>query len=634
LTVIQLRNLTLARAAKVLIESASLQVHPGQKIGLTGANGSGKSSLFALLRGELQQESGDLDLPRDWVIAHVAQETPALSIDALDFTLDGDVGLRAIERDLAAAEAADDGMRVAELHEQLGSIGGYGARARAAELLHGLGFRDAEFAEPVSSFSGGWRVRLNLARALMCRSDLLLLDEPTNHLDLDAIIWLEKWLRDYRGTMLLISHDRDFLDATVGHIAHIDQRQLTLYRGGYSDFERLRAQRLASQQATYEAQQREIAHLHDYIDRFRAKATKARQAQSRIKALARMEEIAAAHVDTPFTFRFREPGRAPDPLLVLDDASAGYGHKTVLSRLELTLRPGERIGLLGRNGAGKSTLVKLLASELKPMSGERREGNGLAIGYFAQHQLEQLRPDESPLWHVQKLDPAAREQDLRDWIGRFDFRGDMAGAKCGTFSGGEKSRLALALLIYRRPNLLLLDEPTNHLDLEMREALTLALAEYEGGVVLVSHDRHLLRTTVDALCLVAHGALAPFDGDLDDYRIWLDGQRAQQNRPEVEIDKAQRKRDRAAEAADRDARLAQRRPLVKELDALEKQLAGWQGEKALLDARLSEPSLYAGAGAPQLPALLKRQAELVASIETAEERWLELHLALEEIGSV
>jgi ATP-binding cassette subfamily F protein 3 len=634
LTVIQLRNLTLARAAKILIESASLQVHPGQKIGLTGANGSGKSSLFALLRGELPQEAGDLDLPRDWVIAHVAQETPALALSALDFTLDGDVGLRAIERDLAAAEAADDGMRVAELHEQLGSIGGYGARARAAELLHGLGFRDAEFAEPVSSFSGGWRVRLNLARALMCRSDLLLLDEPTNHLDLDAIIWLEKWLRDYCGTMLLISHDRDFLDATVGHIAHIDQRQVTLYRGGYSDFERLRAQRLASQQATYEAQQREIAHLHDYIDRFRAKATKARQAQSRIKALARMEEIAAAHVDTPFTFRFREPGRAPDPLLVLDDASAGYGHKTVLSRLELTLRPGERIGLLGRNGAGKSTLVKLLWGELKPMSGERREGNGLAIGYFAQHQLEQLRPDESPLWHVQKLDPTAREQDLRDWIGRFDFRGDMASAKCGNFSGGEKSRLALALLIYRRPNLLLLDEPTNHLDLEMREALTLALAEYEGGVVLVSHDRHLLRTTVDALYLVANGALAPFDGDLDDYRIWLDGQRAQQNRAEVEIDKAQRKRDRAAEAADRDARLAQRRPLVKELDALEKQLAGWQGEKALLDARLSEPSLYAGAGAPQLPGLLKRQAELAELIAHSEERWLELHVAIEEIGSV
>jgi ATP-binding cassette subfamily F protein 3 len=633
LTVIQLRNLTLARAAKVLIESASLQVHPGQKIGLTGANGSGKSSLFALLRGELHQEAGDLDLPRDWVIAHVAQETPALAMAALDFTLDGDAGLRAIERDLAAAEAADDGMRVAELHEQLGSIDGYGARARAAELLHGLGFRDAEFAEPVSSFSGGWRVRLNLARALMCRSDLLLLDEPTNHLDLDAIIWLEKWLRDYRGTLLLISHDRDFLDATVGHIAHIDQRQLTLYRGGYSDFERLRAQRLASQQATYEAQQREIAHLHDYIDRFRAKATKARQAQSRIKALARMEEIAAAHVDTPFTFRFREPGRAPDPLLVLDEASAGYGHKTVLSRLQLTLRPGERIGLLGRNGAGKSTLVKLLANELAPIGGERREGNGLAIGYFAQHQLEQLRPDESPLWHVQKLDPGGREQDLRDWIGRFDFRGDMAGAKCGTFSGGEKSRLALALLIYRRPNLLLLDEPTNHLDLEMREALTLALAEYEGGVVLVSHDRHLLRTTVDALYLVAHGALAPFDGDLDDYRNWLDGQRAQQQRAEVDTDKAQRKRDRAAEAADRDARLAQRRPLVKQLDTLEKQLAGWQGEKALLDAQLSEPSLYAGASAPQLPALLKRQAELAESIAQSEERWLELQVALEEIGS-
>ena len=438
--------------------------------------------------------------------------------------------------------------------------------------------------------------------------------------------------------MLLISHDRDFLDATVDHIAHIDQRQLTLYRGGYSDFERLRAQRLASQQATFDAQQREIAHLHGYIDRFRAKATKARQAQSRIKALARMEEIAAAHVDTPFTFRFREPGRSPDPLLVIGDASAGYGHKTVLSRIGLTLRPGERIGLLGRNGAGKSTLVKLLAGArlggIAPMSGERQEGNGLAIGYFAQHQLEQLRPDESPLWHVQKLDPTAREQDLRDWIGRFDFRGDMAGAKCGTFSGGEKSRLALALLIYRRPNLLLLDEPTNHLDLEMREALTLALAEYEGGVVLVSHDRHLLRTTVNALYLVAHGEFAPFDGDLDDYRTWLDGQRAQQNGADTETDKAQRKRDRAAEAADRDMKLSQRRPLLKELDALEKKLAGWQGEKALLDARMSDSSLYAGAGAPQLPALLKRQAELTEAIGQAEERWLELQLALEGIGNI
>ncbi|HMV55153.1 MAG TPA: ATP-binding cassette domain-containing protein [Rhodocyclaceae bacterium] len=631
---IQLRNLTLARAAKVLIEGASLQVHAGQKIGLTGANGSGKSSLFALLRGELHQEGGDVDLPRDWVIAHVAQETPALEVSALDFTLDGDAELREIERLLVAAEAADDGMRVAELHERLGHVGGYGARARAAELLHGLGFRDAEFAEPVARFSGGWRVRLNLARALMCRSDLLLLDEPTNHLDLDAIIWLERWLREYRGTMLLISHDRDFLDATVDHIAHIEQRQLALYRGGYSDFERLRAQRLASQQATYEAQQREIAHLHSYIDRFRAKATKARQAQSRIKALARMEEIAAAHVDTPFTFRFREPGRAPDPLLVIADASAGYGQRTVLSGITLTLRPGERVGLLGRNGAGKSTLVKLLAGELAPMAGERREGHGLAIGYFAQHQLEQLRPDESPLWHLQKLDPTAREQDLRDWIGRFDFRGEMASAQCGPFSGGEKSRLALALLIYRRPNLLLLDEPTNHLDLEMREALTLALAEYEGGVVLVSHDRHLLRTTVDSLHLVADGRLAPFDGDLDDYRVWLDQQRAAEGADAAESGKARRKRDRAAEAADRDAKLVARRPLVKELDALEKKLAGWQGEKTLLEARLVDPGLYAGSGAPQLPGLLKRQAELQQDIARAEERWLELQMALEEIGDV
>ncbi|HEX5803956.1 MAG TPA: ATP-binding cassette domain-containing protein, partial [Azospira sp.] len=535
---IVLRNLCFARAAKVLVDNASLQLGPGWKIGLTGGNGCGKSSFFALLTGALHAERGDLDLPASWVIAHVAQETPALPDAALEFTLDGDAELRQVEQALAAAEANHDGEKIGALHARLAEIGGYAAKARAAELLHGLGFSDADMARPVAEFSGGWRVRLNLARALMCRSDLLLLDEPTNHLDLDAVFWLEAWLRGYRGTLLMISHDRDFLDAVVGNILHIEQGGMKLYSGNYSAFERQRAAQLALQQSMFEKQQREVAHLHRFIDRFRAKATKARQAQSRMKALERMEEVAAAHVDTPFTFRFRDPAAAPDPLLVLHQAKGGYrnaaGEKIILDGIELTLRPGERIALLGRNGAGKSTLVKLLAGELAPLAGQRTEGKGLAIGYFAQHQLEHLRPDESPLQHMARLDPQTREQELRDYLGGFDFRGDMATAPCGKFSGGEKSRLALALLIWKKPNLLLLDEPTNHLDLEMREALTLALNEYEGGVVLVSHDRHLLRTTADTLLLVADGKAAPFDGDLDDYAGWLAAQREAAKAPATE----------------------------------------------------------------------------------------------------
>ncbi|HWT29144.1 MAG TPA: ATP-binding cassette domain-containing protein, partial [Methylophilaceae bacterium] len=419
---IQLKNLTLSRGVRVLVEGASFQLHPGHKVGLTGANGAGKSSLFAMLRGELHAESGDLEIPPHWVIAHVTQETPALSEPAIEFVLDGDEELRVVERALQAAETAHRGDEVGELHARLGDIGGYSARSRAAALLHGLGFSDGDLVRPVSDFSGGWRVRLNLARALMCRSDLLLLDEPTNHLDLDAVIWLEGWLKDYRGTLLLISHDRDFLDAVVNHIAHIEQQRLTLYRGGYSDFERQRAERLAQQQSLYERQQREVAHLHSYIDRFRAKATKARQAQSRIKALERMELISAAHVDSPFSFAFRPTLAAPDPLLVLDEVDAGYRQQAVLRQIMLTIRPGERIGLLGRNGAGKSTLVKVLAGAMAPIGGERIEGKDLAIGYFAQHQLEQLRPEESPLQHMLRLDqehnqPQAREQDHRNYLG-------------------------------------------------------------------------------------------------------------------------------------------------------------------------------------------------------------------------
>ncbi|MES2408514.1 MAG: ATP-binding cassette domain-containing protein [Pseudomonadota bacterium] len=631
---INLQQLTLARAAKVLIEDATVQIHPGQKIGLTGANGSGKSSLFALLLGELHPEAGDLFMPPGWVIAHVAQETPALDQPALEFALDGDTVLRQVERDLAAASAADDGHLVGELHGRLGEIDGYGARARAAELLHGLGFSDADFAKPVAAFSGGWRVRLNLAQALMSRSDLLLLDEPTNHLDLDAVIWLEGWLKSYPGTLLLISHDRDFLDAVATHIVHIENRVLKLYTGGYSDFERQRAAQLAVQQSMFEKQQRERAHLESFVERFRAKATKARQAQSRIKALARMEDVSAAHVDSPFTFRFRDPASAPDPLLDLREAGVGYGNQPILSNIELTLRPGERIGLLGRNGAGKSTLIKLLAGEIKPLAGTRSEGKGLAIGYFAQHQLEQLRPDESPIQHMLRLAPQTREQELRDFLGGFDFRGDMAQVPCGPFSGGEKSRLALALLIWQRPNLLLLDEPTNHLDMEMRHALNLALQEFDGGVVLVSHDRSLLRATCDRFLLVADGGAPAFDGDLDDYRDWLNRQRIQQSAASASPEKAVRREQRAATQADRQAVLAKRRPLVKELEQLEQKLAGWQSEKALLDERLADTEIYEASQRTLLQDLLKRQGELVQTIGSGEERWLELHETLEQLPNI
>ncbi len=631
---IQFKNLTLVRGFKVLIEGASFQLHPGHKVGLTGANGAGKSSLFAMLRGELQSEHGDLEMPPNWVIAHVAQETPALSQAAIEFTLDGDVELRAIEKALVEAEANHQGEKIGELHARFSEIGGYSARARAAELLDGLGFKNADLDRPVSDFSGGWRVRLNLARALMCRSDLLLLDEPTNHLDLDAVIWLESWLKDYRGTLVLISHDRDFLDAIVNHIAHIEQQRLTLYKGGYSDFERQRAERLAQQQSMYERQQRNVAHLQSYIERFRAKATKARQAQSRIKALERMEMISAAHIDTPFDFSFREMQNVPDPLLVLDDVSVGYGDTTILSKIELALRPGERLGLLGRNGAGKSTLIKLLAGELAMKSGKRVEGKDLSIGYFAQHQLEQLRLDESPLQHMQKLDPETREQEHRNYLGGFDFKGDMASSPCGPFSGGEKSRLALALLIWTRPNLLLLDEPTNHLDLEMRHALTVALQEYQGGVVIVSHDRAMLRSTCDKFMLVADGRAEVFDGDLDDYKDWLNQQKiADKQKFELDVTSpvSANKVDRAQTKAERQARIAERRPLLKEVEQIEANMAKWEQEKTEIDHQLADADLYTQSDKSILQNLLKRQAELTQLLETAELRWLELHEVLEAL---
>ena len=634
---IQFRNFALARGARRLIEDASLQLHAGWRVGLVGANGSGKSSLFAVLRGEWHSDLGECLVPASWNIASVAQETPALAVPAIEFVIDGDAELRAIERGLAEAESSHDGNRLAELHARVNDIGGYSARARAAALLAGLGFNDADVARAVAEFSGGWRMRLNLAQALFTRSDLLLLDEPTNHLDLDAVVWLEKWLAGYRGTLIVVSHDRDFLDGCVTHIAHIHAQRLTLYTGNYSAFEESRAAQLALQQAMFQKQQREIEHLESYIRRFRAKATKARQAQSRLKALERMERISAAHVDAPFDFRFPEPARAPDPLLTLDGVAAGYGGHPVLGRLSLTLRPGARIGLVGPNGAGKSTLIKLLAGELQALAGRRVEGRGLAIGYFAQHQLEQLRPDESPLQHLARQESETREQELRDYLGGFDFRGAMADAPVASFSGGEKSRLVLALLVRRRPNLLLLDEPTNHLDLEMRHALTTALAEFEGSLVLVSHDRALLRTVCDTLYLVAGGDAREFDGDLDDYLAWLATRReapgpGNGDSGGVNTDKAARRDARAAAAQERQTKLVRRRPLLKEAEQLEGQLAAWQEEKRRLDAQLADPAFYASPEIERLKEVTLRQSEVARLIEVAEHRWLEVHAELEAIG--
>jgi ATP-binding cassette subfamily F protein 3 len=628
--------MTLARGSRRLIEDASLQIHTGWRVGVVGANGSGKSSLFALLRGELHTETGDCEVPRDWRIASVAQETPPLAQPAVEFVLDGDEELRSIEQGIVAADAAHDGHRLAELHARLEAIDGYAARARAAGLLAGLGFAPADLERPVADFSGGWRMRLNLAQALLSRADLMLLDEPTNHLDLDAVVWLERWLANYRGTLLLVSHDRDFLDASVTHVAHLERGVLALYTGNYSSFEEQRAARLAVQSAMFEKQQREIAHMTQFVERFRAKASKARQAQSRLKALDRLEHIAAAHVDAPFDFEFPEPDRAPDPLLTLDEASAGYPGRPVLENLQLSLRPGARLGLLGPNGAGKSTLIKVLAGTLPLLKGRRVAGHGLEIGYFAQHQVERLRGEESPLWHLAREDAKAREQDLRNYLGGFDFRGDMADAPVAPFSGGEKSRLALALLVRRRPNLLLLDEPTNHLDLEMRHALMRALAGYDGSLVLVSHDRALLRTVCDSFLLVADGRAVPFDGDVDDYLRWLTSRRetAAVNAGDAAttMDREARRANRETAAAERQQRLARRRPLVKESGELEQRIARHEGEKKSLEAKLADPQFYSSGKPGEVQAASRRCGELAALIEADEERWLEVHAELEAIG--
>jgi ATP-binding cassette subfamily F protein 3 len=633
---LRITNLTLARGAKRVLEGANLTVHTGHKVGLVGANGCGKSSLFAAIRQELLPDAGTIALPPSWTIAHVAQETPAVAMPAIEYVLDGDRELRDVEAALAAAERdpAHNGEALADLHHRFDIIGGYSSRARAATLLAGLGFPESRHADPVPSFSGGWRMRLNLAQALMCRSDLLLLDEPTNHLDLDAVLWLEDWLAKYPGTLLLITHDRDFLDGVVDVIVHVNGGKLASYTGNYAQFERERALQLAMQQASYVKQQRQVAHLHSFIDRFRAKATKAKQAQSRIKALERMELIAAAHVDSPFEFTFPPADAAARQLVLLERATLGYeGRPPILAHLDWGILAGDRIGLLGPNGAGKSTLLKAISGTLALGSGQRTTAQNLRLGYFAQHQVEQLRDDYSPLWHLRQIEPDAREQELRDFLGGFDFRGDMASSSVGRFSGGEKARLTLALIVRQKPNLLLLDEPTNHLDIEMREALTEALQDFGGALVVVAHDRHLLRATTDVLWLVADGRITPFDGDLDDYRDWVLGQRRRERAvPESNSTApADRKAQKREEAAARQRLADARRPLVARQASLEKEMASCHQEKVRLDAWLAAPGAYAEAMKDELRANVTRQGEVVWQLARLETEWLELAEALERI---
>ena len=627
---IRIQNLTLQRGPQRLLDDAELTLHAGHKAGLIGANGAGKSTLFALLRGELTPDGGSCDLPADWRIAHMRQEIETLDRIAVDYVLDGDLYLRQVQRDLLAAESAHDGSALARLHAELDSADGYTADARARKLLAGLGFTNEQMDRRVGDFSGGWRMRLNLAQALMCPSDLLLLDEPTNHLDLDAILWLEDWLKNYPGTLLLISHDRDFLDAVVDHIAHIEQCKMTVYRGGYSAFERARAERLAQQQQAYDKQQAQRAHMEKYIARFKAQATKARQAQSRIKALERMEELSAAHVDSPFDFVFRESQKISSPLLDLSEGRLGYGDKTILEKVKLQLTPGARIGLLGPNGAGKSTLIKNLAGELEPLSGRLVRGENLTVGYFAQHQLDSLDSKASPLLHLQRLAPSEREQTLRDFLGGFDFRGPRTDEPVLNFSGGEKARLALALIAWERPNLLLLDEPTNHLDLEMRLALTMALQEFSGAVLVVSHDRHLLKSTTDDFLLVADGKVETFDGDLDDYARWLVDYR-QRNAPAsntpVNADKTDKKAQRQAAAALRQ----QLAPHKRQADKLEQELGAVHEQLAKIDARLGDADVYEAGQKDELRDLLARQAKLKVREGELEEAWME---ALELLESM
>jgi ATP-binding cassette subfamily F protein 3 len=615
---ITFKHLTLRRGQYVLLQQVDWTIYYKQRIGIIGANGSGKTSLFSLIRGELQPDQGDLEIPKQLKLAYVAQETPALALSAIEFVLDGDEELRVLQAELAEAERMHDGVNIGAVHEKLAIIDAYTATARAAQLLSGLGFTQEEQQKPVSAFSGGWRVRLNLARALMCRSDVLLLDEPTNHLDLDAVLWLEQWLKKYPGTLLLISHDRDFLDATIDHIAHLHTQQLMIYAGNYSSFEKQRATALLVQQATYEKQQKQLAHLQSFVNRFRAKASKARQAQSRLKAIERMDLVCAVQTESPFQFEFKPPEQCPNPLMTLQHARIAYGNNIILSNLNVSLSPKDRIAILGPNGAGKSSFIKLLAGEIEPASGIRETSSGLKIGYFAQHQIDHLHLDETPFTHLRDIAETQSEQVLRTYLGSFGFSGETVFKQVGHFSGGEKSRLALALLIWRKPNLLLLDEPTNHLDMEMRNALSIALQEYEGAVLLVSHDRFLVRTTTDQLLLVADGALNIFEGDLHDYEKWLLDYRKQQAAESSITTQISKKEQRQQDAKQREVR----RPLLEKIKKLEKNIDKLQKELTAIEMLLTDLTLYEVSNKDTLQQHLRNQTKFKNELEKLEEEWL------------
>jgi ATP-binding cassette subfamily F protein 3 len=624
--VLSARDLTLRRGPEPLFEQVNFTVFRGNKVGITGANGSGKSSLIAALRGELGADRGDIEMPSGLKIAHVEQEVTASDRAAIEFVLDGDSELRSVLAAIAEAEARDtDGtdaaMALAEGYASLQAIDGYRARARAAAVMHGLGFKTADHERKVAEFSGGWRVRLSMARALCSRADLLLLDEPTNHLDLDAIVWLEDWLRTFQGTLLMISHDREFLDAIIDRVLHIENRAVRAYAGNYSQFEQKRAEELALQRTLQARQIRRVAEITAFVNRFRASATKSRQAQSRLKMLERMERIVPAHVDSPFEFEFAAPLKIPRPLLTVEDAACGYGHTRIVSGINVSIGPLDRIALLGPNGAGKSTLTKMLAGEAAPLLGQRIPAADLSVGYFAQQQMEQLKPDCDAFWHMRNLGgpdfAKGEEQRVRDHLGRFGFEGDRAFEPVGRFSGGEKARLTLALLVARRPNLLLLDEPTNHLDIDMRHAVSMALQSFEGGMVIVSHDRHLIKAVADSLWLVADGKLTPFDGDLDDYQQRL---RLPDKAAPAAAKSAAPKRARSA-APSASASRGRLSALRRELEEIEMRITAIAAEHALIEEELCKNPMHGG--------LQAQHADLMRDAAALETRWMEVGTALE-----
>ena len=651
---IVLKNITLRRGTKIVLQDASVTLQPGEKVGLVGRNGAGKSSLFSLLTGRLQPDGGDIAMPPRWRMAEVAQSMPETDQPATDFVLEGDTRLMEAHAALAAAEAADDGNAMAEAHQAISEAGGFEARPRAQALLMGLGFRIDQVDDPVNSFSGGWRMRLQLARALMCPADLMLLDEPTNHLDLDALVWLEAWLQRYEGTMIVISHDREFLDAITRVTVHLDETRLTRYTGNYTAFEEMRAERMMQAQANFAKQQERMAHLQKFIDRFKAKASKAKQAQSRVKALARMEKLGPVLTSSDFQFEFREPQSLPNPMLAFSDVACGYAGVPIVSHINRSVLAGQRIGILGANGQGKSTLVKTIAKEIPLIHGEVTEGKGLSVGYFAQQELDVLHLDDGPLMHMVRLardvGPPGREQELRDFLGSFRFVGEMVTQAVGSLSGGEKARLVLAMLVWQRPNLLLLDEPTNHLDLTTREALSMALNEFEGTVMLVSHDRALLREVCDEFWLVSGGAVKPFDGDLDDYQKWLletsrEMARAAREAGSAKV-KAQKaaasaavaaaaaatpvtKEDRKAGAQQRQKLAEQAKPLKTELATVERRIETLGAEKANIEAAAARPDISPAQRVEQG----KRLKQIESDTQAAEARWLELTEALDALSA-